>query len=149
MHYYDDPTTNTNNKEQQKKDTPSALSARIQKMVLNLGCFDAGLFVSYLSKPQKNTSKAAKDHEREREKSHQWIRGLQDDLKSCNEEKSKLLQQIRYYKESHTELLDNLENRTSELKTERKAKEAALKRVDDLQNELDQYAAFFGRNSDI
>ncbi len=132
MHSDDANSTIINNKEQPKKDTPSALSARIQNMVSKLGFFGAGLFCSYfLLNPQTNTSKTVKDHETESPQNQNIIRFLEREIREREviiNRSSEIIQQHRY----------RYNKITSELQTERKAKEDALKRVNELQNELDE-----------
>ncbi len=142
MHSYnDDPTTTTtttttttNNKEEQKKDTQSALSARIQKMELkNFGFFGAGLFVMYfLSKQQKNTSNAARDHEKDSVQNQHIIRFLEGELKKLKERDNRWSGIIQQHRDKYNKITLDLEN-------ERKEKKAAIERVNELQNELDEY----------
>ncbi len=135
---HSDDATIINNKEQPKKDTPSALSARIQKMGVNFAFFGAGFAISYLSNPQKNTSKAG-IYDKDNVKYEQWIRNLEDDLYSRKAKIDELYQTIRI----HRTLYDEIE---SDLESERKAKENALNRVKELQKELDESRQISAKN---
>ncbi len=146
LYSYHDPTTTTttttiHNKEQPKKDTPSALSASIQKLGVNFAFFGAGLAVSYLRKLGKKKSESEMDAGEEKRELYDrnYIVKLENDLAGIIERNEKLSSELRASQQLETTALDQLHKCRKKLQTEREANKVALSQVNALKSELDAF----------